>query len=86
MTVNLPIPVQQASDRRKHDHDAHRCFPLLFFELAPMETGKSTIVALLQRFYDPTHGRVFIDGVDIKTLDVKAHRYVTLLRSMVLIV
>ena len=40
--------------------------------------GKSTIVGLLQRFYDPSIGRVFVDGNDIKTLDLKAHRYVCL--------
>eukprot|EP01113_Clastostelium_recurvatum_P006565 TRINITY_DN1297_c0_g1_i1.p1 TRINITY_DN1297_c0_g1~~TRINITY_DN1297_c0_g1_i1.p1 ORF type:complete len:1417 (-),score=461.68 TRINITY_DN1297_c0_g1_i1:319-4464(-) len=33
--------------------------------------GKSTVVGLLERFYDPTAGAVFLDGVDIKTLNVK---------------
>jgi ATP-binding cassette, subfamily B, bacterial len=31
-------------------------------------SGKSTIVKLLLRFYDPTHGRITIDGVDLKHL------------------
>jgi ATP-binding cassette subfamily B protein len=31
--------------------------------------GKSTIAKLLARFYDPTHGRITIDGVDLR--DVK---------------
>ncbi|XP_030529888.1 putative ABC transporter B family member 8 [Rhodamnia argentea] len=34
-------------------------------------SGKSTAVALLQRFYDPDGGVVRIDGVDIKTLQLK---------------
>ncbi|KAH9949128.1 P-loop containing nucleoside triphosphate hydrolase protein [Amylocystis lapponica] len=34
-------------------------------------SGKSTIVALLERFYDPTAGRVALDGVDITTLNVQ---------------
>lgn len=34
-------------------------------------SGKSTAVALLQRFYDPTSGRVEVDGVDIRRLKVK---------------
>lgn len=34
-------------------------------------SGKSTIIALLQRFYDPTEGVVRIDGFDIKTLQLK---------------
>lgn len=33
-------------------------------------SGKSTLMSLIPRFYDPTQGRVFIDGVDARTLDV----------------
>jgi subfamily B ATP-binding cassette protein MsbA len=29
-------------------------------------SGKSTIVSLIPRFYDPTGGRVLIDGVDVR--------------------
>ncbi|XP_048366489.1 mitochondrial potassium channel ATP-binding subunit [Sphaerodactylus townsendi] len=31
--------------------------------------GKSTVAALLERFYEPTAGAVFLDGHDISTLD-----------------
>jgi ATP-binding cassette subfamily B protein len=31
--------------------------------------GKSTLAKLLARFYDPTHGRVLLDGVDLRDLD-----------------
>ncbi|GGZ49125.1 ABC transporter [Streptomyces inusitatus] len=31
--------------------------------------GKSTLAKLLARFYDPTEGRVLIDGVDLRELD-----------------
>ncbi|KAG7559344.1 ABC transporter type 1 transmembrane domain superfamily [Arabidopsis thaliana x Arabidopsis arenosa] len=34
-------------------------------------SGKSTVIALLQRFYDPCEGCVRIDGFDIKTLQLK---------------
>jgi ATP-binding cassette subfamily B (MDR/TAP) protein 1 len=34
-------------------------------------SGKSTVIALLQRFYDPCEGFVRIDGFDIKTLQLK---------------
>ncbi|GJN12427.1 hypothetical protein PR202_ga30703 [Eleusine coracana subsp. coracana] len=33
--------------------------------------GKSTVISLLQRFYDPTSGDIFIDGHNIKKLDLK---------------
>nr|ALE20477.1 P-glycoprotein [Tetranychus cinnabarinus] len=33
-------------------------------------SGKSTIVALLQRFYDPTSGRITVNGVDIRNLNL----------------
>ncbi|ULU10527.1 hypothetical protein L3Y34_014663 [Caenorhabditis briggsae] len=36
--------------------------------------GKSTIVNLLQRFYDPTKGKVSIDGVDLKEINVHSLR------------
>ena len=33
--------------------------------------GKSTNIALLLRFYDPTHGSILLDGVDIKKLNIQ---------------
>ena len=33
--------------------------------------GKSTVIQLIQRFYDPLEGSVEIDGVDIRQLNVK---------------
>lgn len=37
-------------------------------------SGKSTLVKLLARFYDPTAGTVSLDGVDLRTLDPGAYR------------
>ncbi|XP_015970133.1 LOW QUALITY PROTEIN: ABC transporter B family member 1-like [Arachis duranensis] len=34
-------------------------------------SGKSTVVSLIERFYDPTSGQVFLDGHDIKTLKLR---------------
>lgn len=36
--------------------------------------GKSTIVSLLSRFYDPTKGKVLVDGKDIKNVDLESLR------------
>lgn len=34
-------------------------------------SGKSTIVGLVERFYDPVQGRVYLDGRDISTLNLR---------------
>jgi len=34
-------------------------------------SGKSTIIQLLERFYDPVEGDIFLDGENIKSLNVK---------------
>ena len=34
-------------------------------------SGKSTVVSLLQRFYDPDAGRVLVDGRDVKEYDIR---------------
>ncbi|MBA9045971.1 MULTISPECIES: ABC transporter ATP-binding protein [Streptomyces] len=37
--------------------------------------GKSTLVKLVARFYDPTAGRVTVDGTDLRDLDLTAYRH-----------
>ena len=37
-------------------------------------SGKTTVVKLLLRFYDPTEGRVSLGGVDLRELDLPAFR------------
>ncbi|KAF8660180.1 hypothetical protein HU200_057745 [Digitaria exilis] len=37
-------------------------------------SGKSTVIALIERFYDPTGGKVSIDGKDIRRLNLKSLR------------
>lgn len=42
--------------------------------VGPTGAGKSTVVNLISRFYDPTGGRVLIDGHDIKTVQLHSLR------------
>ena len=37
--------------------------------VGPSGAGKSTVFAMLLRFHDPQHGRVLLDGVDVRALD-----------------
>ena len=55
----------------------------LTFKISPGETvalagqtgsGKSSIINLIQRSYDPNSGEIFFDGQPLKELDIKAHR------------
>jgi ATP-binding cassette subfamily B protein/subfamily B ATP-binding cassette protein MsbA len=36
--------------------------------------GKSTLVGLIPRFYDPDHGSIAVDGVDIRTANLRSLR------------
>jgi subfamily B ATP-binding cassette protein MsbA len=38
--------------------------------VGPTGAGKTTIINLLHRFYDPTNGRVLIDGHDVKSIQL----------------
>lgn len=42
--------------------------------VGPSGTGKTTLVDLIPRFYDPKKGRVLIDGIDIKEASLKSLR------------
>lgn len=42
--------------------------------VGPTGVGKSTLVSLLPRFYDPMEGRVLIDGTDVREYQLKALR------------
>lgn len=55
----------------------------LNFELKPGQivalvgengSGKTTLIKLLNRLYDPTKGRILLDGVDIRRMDPEAYR------------
>jgi ATP-binding cassette, subfamily B, bacterial len=42
--------------------------------VGPTGVGKSTLVGLVARFYDPTAGEVLLDGVDLRSFDTRSLR------------
>ncbi|MEP6268900.1 MAG: ATP-binding cassette domain-containing protein, partial [Paracoccaceae bacterium] len=42
--------------------------------VGPSGAGKTTILQMIQRFYDPQKGRVLLDGVDVAQLEREAYR------------
>jgi ABC-type multidrug transport system ATPase subunit len=42
--------------------------------VGPTGAGKTTLISLLKRFYDPHAGRIALDGVDIRTITLKSLR------------
>src|SRR5690606_11863731 len=42
--------------------------------VGPSGAGKSTMMALLQRLYDPTEGAIRVDGVDLRDLKQRSLR------------
>jgi len=42
--------------------------------VGPTGAGKSTIINLLNRFYDPTEGRILINGYDIRDISLESLR------------
>jgi ABC-type multidrug transport system fused ATPase/permease subunit len=86
-TDALPLPPGEGTVRFEHvtfGYDATK--PVLHdidFEVpggsvvaivGPTGSGKSTLVNLLSRFYDPQQGRVLIDGVDLRDASLSSIR------------
>lgn len=42
--------------------------------IGPSGVGKTTLVSLIPRFYDPQSGSIEIDGIDIKSIDIHSLR------------
>ena len=49
-------------------------------------SGKSTIINLIFRFFDPTEGRMLVDGVDVRDLKLKDYRQLLALVSQDVVV
>lgn len=57
-----------------HDINMHVEAGTMVALVGPTGSGKSTLVNLVPRFYDPTSGVVRIDGMDVKTLQQRSLR------------
>lgn len=82
-----PLPAIQGRVRFENVSFAYQADrPVLHeigFEIEPRQTvalvgfsgaGKTTIINLLARFYEPTGGRIFIDGIDIRDVTMDSLR------------
>jgi subfamily B ATP-binding cassette protein MsbA len=83
----LPTPLQgrvvYRGVRFRYGEDQPWVLNGIDLEVEPGETvalvgssgaGKTTLASLLPRFFDPVHGAVLIDGVDVKSVELKALR------------
>ena len=62
------------TDRVLHNLDIHAKPGDTVALLGPTGSGKSTVVNLLPRFYDPTSGRITIDGDDVRGVTLESLR------------
>lgn len=63
--------------------DEHPVLSEVSFEAKPLQcvavvgttgSGKSSLLSLIPRFYDPAKGRILLDGIDLRDLDIDALR------------
>lgn len=85
VAISLPlrIGIQMENVSFKYEGANRPSVTGLNFELKPGRivalvgengSGKTTLIKLLNRLYDPTGGRILLDGVDIRRMDPEAYR------------
>jgi ABC-type multidrug transport system fused ATPase/permease subunit len=63
-----------SGDEVLHDVDFHMAPGEVVALVGPSGAGKTSIANLLCRFYDPTHGRILLDGHDLRTVQMRSLR------------
>jgi ABC-type multidrug transport system fused ATPase/permease subunit len=61
-------------DEVLHDVDFHMAPGEVVALVGPSGAGKTSIASLLCRFYDPVHGRVLVEGYDLRRVKVRSIR------------
>jgi len=64
----------QDSEEVLHDVDFHIAPGEVVALVGPSGAGKTSIARLLSRFYDPVHGRVLVDGHDVRDVQLASLR------------
>ncbi|MFK7693237.1 ABC transporter transmembrane domain-containing protein [Paenibacillus sp. HJGM_3] len=67
--MDPPPTVQETQSALKHISFEARPGEVIAL-VGPSGAGKTTLIHLIPRFYDPDEGTVFLDGVDIRQLDL----------------
>jgi ABC-type multidrug transport system fused ATPase/permease subunit len=66
----------QSSEQRDvlHDVEFHMAPGEVVALVGPSGAGKTSIASLLCRFYDPIHGRILVDGHDLRRVQIRSLR------------
>jgi ABC-type transport system involved in Fe-S cluster assembly fused permease/ATPase subunit len=71
-----PAPARRLSTHYRGilDEDRARANALRLIITGHSGSGKTTLTNLVCRFYDPTEGRISLDGVDLRDIEVDSYR------------
>ena len=68
------VPIARRLSTVLHDITLHARPGQCVAIVGSTAAGKSTLLSLVPRFYDPDAGRILLDGTDVRALDVESLR------------